>query len=600
MFSFSFSALQIGFSAAYLPIAINLKMFYNKTMNRLYTPWADKIDTTQYPRPQMVRDSFQPLDGKWKYLIQKGDLTFIPDENTLFEGDILVPFSPESILSGVERTLLADEVLVYRTTFARKQNAPRALLHFGAVDYECRVYLNGYLICTHTGGYTPFEAEVSQFIEDENTLDVCVVDPSDSKPISRGKQTTKHGGIWYAPTSGIWQSVWLEYLPKLYVKSIKITPDLDNKLVKILALTNAGEKPFTVRLGKKDYLSDGGELSIPIEDLIEWSPENPYLYDFTLKAGEDTVKSYFAMRKFSLGTRDDGKPCFMLNNKPYFMTGLLDQGYWSDGLYTAPSDEALEYDILLAKSCGFNTLRKHIKIEPLRWYYHCDRLGMIVWQDFVNGGGKYNPFAILLLPNIGINVKDSHYGFYARKDKKGKELYYKEMDEVVATLYNSPSIALWTTFNEGWGQFDSDKVTEYLLTLDNTRLIDSTSGWSDQGGKIRSIHKYFVPFKMPKREKRPVSLSEYGGYSLREEGHSYSDKIFGYAKMKNSDELNAALEKLWTNEIIPAREKGLCAAIYTQLSDVEEEVNGIVTYDRQVVKVNKDLMKSLNEKLCDK
>lgn len=569
-------------------------------MNELFTPWADKINTSEYPRPQMVRQSYQPLDGKWQYLIRQGDLTFIPDENTQFDGEILVPFSPESSLSGVGRTLLPDEVLVYRTTFSRKEDKARAILHFGAVDYECRVYVNGYLAGMHTGGYTPFECDLSQFIEDENTLCVCVVDPTDTRPISRGKQKTEHGGIWYTPTSGIWQSVWIEYVPKTYIRFVYFTPDIDKKSVKINLYTNAGKKPFSATVDGKTYNSEGDELTIQIDDVKLWSPEIPYLYDIELKSGEDSVKSYFAMRKFSVGTREDGKPCFMLNNSPYFMTGLLDQGYWSDGLYTAPSDEALQYDIKLAKECGFNTLRKHIKVEPLRWYYHCDRLGMIVWQDFINGGGKYNPLAILILPNLGIRVKDSHYGFYARKDKLGRDLYYKEMDEIIATLYNTPSLGLWTVFNEGWGQFDSKNVTDYLKVRDKTRIIDSTSGWSDQGGKIKSIHKYFVPFKMPKREKRPVSLSEYGGYSMKEEGHSFSDKIFGYAKFNDAKSLNDAIKKLWTKEIIPARKQGLCAAIYTQLSDVQEEVNGIVTYDRQVVKVDKDLMKSLNEKLCGK
>ena len=548
----------------------------------------------------MVRESYQPLDGKWQYLIRQGDLTFIPDENTQFDGEILVPFSPESSLSGVGRTLLPDEVLVYRTTFSRKEDKARAILHFGAVDYECRVYVNGYLAGMHTGGYTPFECDLSQFIEDENTLCVCVVDPTDTRPISRGKQKTEHGGIWYTPTSGIWQSVWIEYVPKTYIRFVYFTPDIDKKSVKINLYTNAGKKPFSATVDGKTYNSEGDELTIQIDDVKLWSPENPYLYDIELKSGEDLVKSYFAMRKFSVGTREDSKPCFMLNNSPYFMTGLLDQGYWSDGLYTAPSDEALQYDIKLAKECGFNTLRKHIKVEPLRWYYHCDRLGMIVWQDFINGGGKYNPLAILILPNLGIRVKDSHYGFYARKDKLGRDLYYKEMDEIIATLYNTPSLGLWTVFNEGWGQFDSKNVTDYLKVRDKTRIIDSTSGWSDQGGKIKSIHKYFVPFKMPKREKRPVSLSEYGGYSMKEEGHSFSDKIFGYAKFNDAKSLNDAIKKLWTKEIIPARKQGLCAAIYTQLSDVQEEVNGIVTYDRQVVKVDKNMLKSLNEELCKK
>lgn len=589
-----------------LDIAKRSFLNYNKkevSMKKLLTKWADNINTTEYPRPQMVRESYQPLDGKWRYLIAKGDLTFWPNETNGFDGDIRVPFSPESVLSGVERTLLPDEVLVYRTTFRALQQNGRILLHFGAVDYECKVYINNNFVGGHIGGYTPFEFDITDFInkEGDNTLTVCVVDPTDTMPISRGKQKTKNGGIWYTPTSGIWQSVWIEYVPDEYIKALRITPDLDTESVSIKVIpSREGEASFELLLDGKKYLSDSEELTVRLDNIKEWSPESPYLYKFDIAYKEDRVSGYFAMRKFSVGKREDGKHCFMLNNKPYFMTGLLDQGYWSDGLYTAPSDEALEYDIKLAKECGFNTLRKHIKVEPLRWYYHCDRLGIIVWQDFVNGGGKYNPFAILLLPNIGINVKDDHYGFYARKDERGKELYYREMREVVDNLYNTPSLGLWTVFNEGWGQFDSNKVSGYLMSLDDTRIIDRTSGWSDQGGEIKSIHKYFVPFKMPKKEKRPVILSEFGGYSKAEEGHSFSDKIFGYAKFKDNKSLNEAISKLWKTELLPAKELGLCASIYTQLSDVQEEVNGLVTYDREVVKVDKEILKTLNKELCEK
>lgn len=562
----------------------------------LRTRWTDIADTGEYPRPQMVRDNWQSLDGIWQCAFVKGNMQSVNLKDVKFDMSIRVPFAPESLLSGVGRMTQPDEVLIYSAAFERKEKEGIAILHFGAVDYECAVILNGIEVARHIGGYTAFEIDVTDALQDKNDLIVCVADPSDSKPISRGKQKIEHGGIWYTPTSGIWQSVWLEYVPQSYIKSLRITPQYDLQTVKIGINTDGGGK-FSVEFGGKQYESDGEEVEIYIEDMISWTPENPYLYPFNVIYKTDKVASYFAMRKFSVGKREDGKHCFMLNNKPYFMTGLLDQGYWSDGLYTAPSDEALIYDIQLAKDCGFNTLRKHIKIEPMRWYYHCDRLGMIVWQDFVNGGDKYNPLAILALPNIGIKVKDNRYGFYARADEEGRELYYKEMQEVVAQLYNVPSIALWTPFNEGWGQFDSLKVVEYLRTLDDTRLVDHASGWSDQGGEFRSIHKYFVPFKMPKRENRPVILTEYGGYSLSLDGHTSSGKTFGYAKFSDSEKLNRAIEKLWKDEIIPAQRQGLCAAIYTQLSDVQDETNGIVTYDRQAVKVDCEKLKKLNGEL---
>lgn len=567
-------------------------------MNRLKTPWADKLHTKDYPRPQMQRESYFNLDGEWDYKIFDNDLSFYPQDGMSFDGKILVPFSPECFLSKVNKTLLPHQIIVYHTTFEQHEINKIALLHFGAVDYQCKVYLNGQLAGSHIGGYTSFTIDITSLLKPCNDLYVVVQDPSDSQPISRGKQCLKDGGIWYTPTSGIWQSVWLEYVDNTYITSLKITPDIDNSLVKIYIKTNTGTKKCILTLNGNTYFSESGEFSVYIDNAQLWSPESPYLYYFTVSCENDKVSSYFAMRKFSLGKRPDGKNCFMLNNKPYFMTGLLDQGYWSDGLYTPPHDEAMIFDIELAKKCGFNTLRKHIKIEPMRWYYHCDRLGMIVWQDFINGGGKYNPLAILLFPNIGINIKDNHYGFYSRKDKKCRELYYKEMDEIVNQLYNCPCIALWTPFNEGWGQFDSLKTCEYLKKLDNTRLIDHASGWSDQGGELKSIHKYFVPFKMPQKENRPVILSEFGGYSKKTHDHVYCDKIFGYAVFKSDTALNDAICKLWTDELMPAKEQGLCACIYTQLSDVQSEVNGIVTYDRQYIKADCEKLKTLNEKLC--
>ncbi len=567
-------------------------------MKFLKTPWSDSSNACEYPRPQMQRREWQSLDGEWDCAFVNDNIASVRAEDVIFDKKIRVPFSPESPLSGINRMTTPSETLVYRTTFLRKEKDKIALLHFGAVDYECKIFINGAYVGGHIGGYTPFELDTTDFLKDVNELRVLVSDPSDTQPISRGKQKIKNGGIWYTPTSGIWQSVWLEYLPKTYIKSLRIKPDLDSLSVDISMISNDGETSFDIIMdnGEK-YSAQDGKITIRLPQAIPWTPENPYLYCFTAKCGDDEVRSYFAMRKFSVGKREDGKPCFMLNNRPYFMTGLLDQGYWSDGLYTAPCDEAMVYDIYLAKKCGFNTLRKHIKVEPLRWYYHCDRLGMIVWQDFVNGGGKYKKSAILLLPNIGINIKDDNYGFYSRKDENGRQLHYREMRETVDTLYNCPCIALWTPFNEGWGQFDSLKTCDILRSLDDTRLIDHASGWSDQGGEFRSIHKYFVPFRMPKKESRPVILTEYGGYSLSLYNHTYSNKTFGYAKFKNKSALNAALTKLWTKEIIPAKEQGLCAAIYTQLSDVQDETNGIVTYDRQQIKVDCENLKQLNDRL---
>ena len=571
-------------------------------MNDLKTPWSDKIDTSAYPRPQMNRQSYYCLDGPWNYKIQKGNLDSQVDG--LFDGIIRVPFSPESMLSGVDKSRLKDgflqpdEVLIYRRSFPTHEQNKLAILHFGAVDYECKVYLNGQFIGSHIGGYTSFEFEVSEYLKDKNILDVVVVDPTDSQPISRGKQKMEHGGIWYTPTSGIWQSVWIEYVPATYIKSLKITPNLDEKFVSIKVNTNTSRESQII-LNGRTYPTQNGVACVPIAEPREWSPEDPYLYFFDVVCEDDKVHSYFAMRKFSMGKREDGKPCFMLNNKPYFMSGMLDQGYWSDGLYTAPSDEALIYDVQLAKDCGFNTLRKHIKVEPLRWYYHCDRLGVIVWQDFINGGKDKNKAAMLLLAHIRKRIRDNNYSFYGRTDEAEKQKYYKEMDEIVEQLYNCPSLALWTPFNEGWGQFDSIKVSGYLKSLDDTRLIDHASGWADHGGDIKSIHRYILNFKVPRKEKRPVALTEFGGYSLNIEGHSQIEKAFGYAQYNDQKSLDEALKKLWTNEIIPAKKDGLCASIYTQVSDVQLEINGIVTYDRQVVKVDVNALKALNEELVN-
>ncbi len=563
----------------------------------LKTIWSDNVDTTAYPRPQMVRGSYENLDGLWDYKIVAGE--YSPKANDSYDGKIRVPFALESPLSGVERSLDAFETLVVRRTF-KGRDGDKFLLHIGAADFFCIVWLNGKELTRHVGGYTSFCAEA--VAQEDNEL-VCVIrDPSDEGVGARGKQRRKNGGIWYTPQSGIWQSVWLEYVPDTYISGLRITPDIKTDSVNIKVFTNTGTKNFVfIDEDGKPVDCHDGEITYKVENAQYWTPETPKLYHFEIMLDGDRVKSYFALREFAMGKRADGKPCFLLNGKPYFMTGLLDQGYWPDGIYTPANDEAYVYDIRLAKQMGFNTLRKHIKVESMRFYYHCDRLGMIVWQDIVNGGGKYNNFWIMVAPTIGIGIKDDErsYRRLAREDETGRKLFVREMKETVEQLYNCPCIALWTIFNEAWGQFDSRQMTEKLLELDSTRLVDSTSGWYDQGAPIRSIHRYILPFRMPKKDKRHVVLSEYGGYSMKVTGHVFNEKkTFGYLVYNDGAKMNAAIEKLLRKQIIPAVKKGLCAAIYTQLSDVENEQNGLVTYDRKVVKADASVFAVANSLMC--
>ena len=588
-------------------------------MERLLTRWGKTLDTTcplnDYPRPQFKRDSFICLNGIWNYAIYGENKKF-----SGFQGEIVVPFSPESILSGVEKLVQPTDTLYYQKLFNFTKTKSKVLLHFGAVDYKCSVSLNGTIIGEHTGGYLPFTFDVTAAIlNGENDLRVTVTDPTDTGSQARGKQTFNRGGIWYTPQSGIWQTVWLEEVSYDYITNIKLTPDIDNDELKVEVSYSSDLIPeIGVMIMDKGNIKAAAKLTdgkgtIKLSDYELWSPENPYLYDIKFAAGDDRVDSYFAMRKFSTGKDADGTPRFMLNNKPYFFNGLLDQGYWSDGLYTAPSDEALIYDIETMKDLGFNTLRKHIKIEPLRWYYHCDRLGMIVWQDMINGGGKYNFLAIGTLPFLGMlfnnkkvgRVPDNkrNYLFYARTDEKGREEYFKDSEDMINLLYNVPSLALWTPFNEAWGQFDSVKACEFYREKDPTRLIDHASGWVDHGaGDANSFHIYFTPFMFPKydsNDNRPIALTEFGGYSMRFRGHTYNkEKFFGYRKYYTQEKFDAAIKHLYEDRIYKCmKEKGLSATIYTEVSDVEDELNGLLTYDREVIKVSPEMMKAANAKL---
>ena len=587
-------------------------------MEKLLTRWGRELNKemplSEYPRPQMQRDSYFCLNGIWEYAIYPSNSEFKG-----YEGDIVVPFSPECLLSGVNRTVTPEDTLYYRKKFNFKKSSDRVILHFGAVDYKCEVTVNGKVFGTHVGGYYPFQVDITKAVKDgENEITLKVTDPSEMSSQASGKQTSKRGNIWYSTQSGIWQTVWIEEVPENYIKSVKLTPDIDNDLLKveIEGEGKLGEISLVALDGEKELCSvttTANTAVIKLTSYEKWTPENPKLYDLVIKTKDDEIKSYFGMRKFSIGKDDKGFTRLMLNNEPYFQNGLLDQGYWSDGMYTAPSDEALIYDIQTMKDMGFNMLRKHIKIEPLRWYYHCDRLGMLVWQDMINGGDVYNNAATTILPAFGLatglkktlGVKDTkeNYKLFSREDKKGRDEYYTDAKRMIDGLYNVVSICLWVPFNEGWGQFDSVKAAKFFLENDPTRIIDHASGWHDQGaGDINSFHIYFTPFFFPKYGKnddRAICLTEFGGYSMSIDGHRFNtEKTFGYRIYKSRAALEKALEVLYIKRLLPLiSKKGLSALVYTEVSDVEDETNGLLTYDREIIKVDVDFMKKINDQM---
>lgn len=562
----------------------------------MLTEFGEKIDKNcplaEYPRPQFVRNSYINLNGCWKCEFSKS--SELPSD---FKTDITVPFSPETPLSGVGRVLEPTEYLHYEKRFNIPSdfNKGRVFIHFGAVDQIADVYLNGVHIGSHSGGYTPFSFEITDNIKDgENRLNVTVRDFSDTKQYSRGKQKFNRGGIWYSPQSGIWQTVWLESTPKEYLHSVKITPDFDNEQVRFDFEADA-EVLVSVYDGDM-LIAETAEKVVRIPDFKPWSPESPFLYNVVFSCGKDRVRSYFGMRKFSVGKDENGMPRLFLNNKPYFHNGLLDQGYYPDGFLTPPSNEAMEYDVKTVKKMGFNMLRKHIKIEPLLWYHYCDVNGILVWQDMVNGGGKYG-LEVSVLPFIGVNLDDTNYKTFKRTDASQRESYYKELREMLDALYNCPCIAVWVPFNEGWGQFDSAKAYKFIKEFDKTRVVDSTSGWHDRGvTDVISKHIYFTPIKV-KAGAKPYVLSEFGGFSYRVNGHTFNNKMFGYKIYNSPESLAKAYKKTFEKVIIPQISKGLSATVYTQLTDVEDELNGLLTYDRKVVKISVDILKKINERV---
>ena len=558
-------------------------------MNRANKPLID------YPRPQLVRSSYLSLNGEWEYAIRKDKK--VPDT---FDGTIMVPFSPETELSGVNRIVQPDERLYYRLKFSLDKSfiKDKVILHFMAVDQIADVYLNDAHLGLHVGGYLPFEFDIKPFLEQENVLLVKVRDMSDTSHFSRGKQKIKRGGIWYTPQSGIYMPVWLESVSNDYIQELKITPDVDNSEIRINVISNAPGATIKI-FGKEKAIPTNEEVSYHVDNMHLWSPEDPFLYHFSVKTKGDEVSSYFAMRKVST-MMYNGHKVLALNNKPYFMKGVLDQGYYKSGLYTPESYQDYNSDLGLIKSLGFNTVRKHIKIEMPRWYYECDRMGLLVWQDFINGGGKYKP-SIVLKPLItGKHKRDNKYKAFGRNDVEGRMEAKQEFRDIINYLYNTPSIVLWTIFNEGWGQFDAKDIYYGLRDMDKTRLFDHASGWHDQGvSDVKSLHVYFKKVKMPSKGKiknRVVVVSEFGGLVLPIKDHMRKGKQT-YKVYKNTSKWLEAYEKMIERDIISNIKKGLTACIYTQLSDVEDELNGFVTFDRQVVKVSVEKIKAINEKI---
>ncbi len=559
-----------------MPVELHTKQGIELLESR-ETPWQI------YPRPQMRRNSYMNLNGFWELFVDYA-----------YQGLIRVPFCPESRLSGFAKHFDEGSLLCYSRPFSLPEgfNRGRVILHVGAADQRAELFLNGKPVGFHKGGYEGFSADITDVLTENNRLQICCFDDLEDKTYPYGKQTIHRGGMWYTPVSGIWQSVWLESVPKQHIQklnienrgysvTISIEPQMDGKVI----VPNLGQYELT-----------DGAVTITPENPNLWSPENPYLYDFTVETEEDRVDSYFAVRSLEV-KKAGGYPRLCLNGKPYFFHGLLDQGYWPDGIFTPAKPECYAEEIMAMKRLGFNTLRKHIKVEPEEFYYQCDRLGMIVFQDMVNNG-EYQYVRDTVLPTVARftqRLSDGHLN----TDPTTQQRFLEGMEATVNQLKNHPCICYWTIFNEGWGQFDSDRVCDLFRKLDDTRFIDTTSGWfRRRKSDVESRHVYFRKVKLKGDGKKPLVLSEFGGKTFKCENHVFNpDKSYGYGGCKSLEELASAMEKLYLQEVLPCVEKGLCAAVYTQVSDVEDEINGILSYDRAVCKLAPETMFPIAQKL---
>ena len=581
--------------------------------DKIKTKWAQKIDPEnvwpEYPRPIMERPDWKNLNGLWDFAIQARGLA-LPQK---FEGKILVPFPAESSLSGVMKDVGAQNELWYRTDFEvpADWNGKNVLLHFGAVDWKTDIWVNDVKVGSHEGGYTPFTFNITPFLNDgAQQLIVKVWDPTDEGPQPRGKQVKDPEGIWYTPVTGIWQTVWLEPVAQKSIASLKTVPDIDNGTVKIDAEIVGGTYGDIVEVkvsGDGKTLATaksaaGESVVLGIDNAKLWSPETPFLYDMQIKlmgrdpsTGEyslqDEVKSYFGMRKISMEKDDYGIMRLQLNNKNYFQFGPLDQGWWPDGLYTAPTDEALKYDIEKTKELGFNLIRKHVKVEPARWYTHCDRMGILVWQDMPSGDMGHGP-----------QWQNHSYfdGSELKRSARSEAIYRKEWKEIMDYLFSYPSIVVWVPFNEAWGQFKTEEITEWTEAYDPSRLINSASGGNFyRTGDILDLHNYPGPAMYLYDAQRANVLGEYGGIGLALEGHLWRpDENWGYVKFKNSKETTDQYVE-YANELKKLVKAGFSGAIYTQTTDVEGEVNGFMTYDRKVDKMNIPEVKKVNQDIIN-
>ena len=560
-----------------LRMAVN-DLFKKKETARiaaLDTPWTAQsgIPWEEYPRPQLRRDSFFCLNGPWRFAINGTEV-----------GEILVPYPPESKLAGVPAPERGDQ-LTYEREFTLPEGfrRDRVLLHFGAVDQECTVYLNDIELGSHVGGYLPFSFDVTAHLQETNTLRVIAFDPLDTD-LPYGKQREDRGGMWYTPVSGIWQTVWMESVPEKYIRGVKLQPSQDSVIITI-----DGDGPFTVECDGKRYRPKSNRFRIRPENPKLWTPETPHLYPVIVRNCDDAVETYFALR--TIGTKTiDGIPRLCLNGKPYFFHGLLDQGYWPDGLFLPGSPEGYTWDVKTMKTLGFNTLRKHIKLEPERFYYDCDRLGMIVFQDLVNSG-PYHYLRDTAIPTIGGKLATYHEAPSERR----RNFFLIHGEETLRHLYNHPSILLYTLFNEGWGQHDTQNLYRHFRAMDPSRIWNAASGWfKNSDSDVQSEHIYFGSLTMKPTGRRPLLLTEFGGYSCALDGHRFNpDEEYGYQKYPTVEDFRAALEKLYREGILPQIKQGLCGCILTQVSDVEEETNGLVTYDRMVLKADREEMQSL-------
>ncbi len=590
----------------------------------MLTRWGRTLDPDRplpdHPRPQLARERWVNLNGVWEHAF-----TATPDRPSAYDGPIVVPFSPEAPLSGVGRQLQPHEWLWYRRSFTAPALPPggRVLLHFGAVDQTCTVWVNAHEVGSHTGGYLPFTLDVTDHLSDDGVqeLEVRVRDLSETGVHARGKQRLDRGEIWYTAQSGIWQTVWLEPVPAAYVERLVLVPHLEDGALEITVDVSPVEPSAPVEpvetptarvvvssgsttVGLAE-VAVGRRTVIPLSEVHPWSPEDPHLYDVEVTVGEDRVTSYVGLRSFGVGPDEQGRQRLLLNGEPFVHVGVLDQGYWPDGLLTAPSDAAMVHDLETVRALGFTMVRKHVKIEPLRWYAHCDRIGLLVWQDMVNGGGRYRHLVTTLPATRPVWISDHRHAVFKRDDAAGRAEFRAEVRATVELLRNVVSLAVWTPFNEGWGQFDANDVAREVADLDPTRQVNHVSGWVDQGGgDLRSFHGYLKPFRMPRRDRRgarhgrerAVALTEYGGHSLRVEGHDVSDREYGYGHMEDRGALEAAFVELHAGLARTVRD-GLAATVYTQLSDVEDELNGLLTWDREVLKIDADVVRRVTAAL---